>query len=48
MRVVKRNTDEPLVEASIVGKTMPKGTSYMGVPSEHSSSNPVLAMWHPG
>lgn len=29
--VAKRNTDEPLVEASIVGKALSKGTSYMGV-----------------
>jgi hypothetical protein len=30
--VAKRNTDEPLVEASLVGKALSKGTSYMGVP----------------
>ena len=26
------NTDEPLVEASIVGNTLPEGRSYMGIP----------------
>lgn len=26
------NTDEPLVEASIVGNTLPEGMSYMGIP----------------
>ena len=26
------NTDEPLVEASIVGNTLPEGMSYMGFP----------------
>ena len=30
--VAKHNTDEPLVEASLVGNTLSKGTSYMGVP----------------
>ena len=30
--VAKRNTDEPLVEASIVGNTLSEGTSYKGVP----------------
>lgn len=30
--VAKRNTDEPLVEASLVGNMLSKGTSYMGVP----------------
>ena len=29
--VVKRNTDEPLVEASLVGNALSKRTSYKGV-----------------
>ncbi len=44
----KMNTDEPLVEASIVGKMMSEGMSYMGVPSKYCGSNPVRAVRHPG
>lgn len=30
--VWEMNTDEPLVEASIVGNTLPEGMSYKGFP----------------
>lgn len=33
------NTDEPLVEASIVGNTLPEGMSYMGFPMSTAAVN---------
>lgn len=33
------NTDEPLVEASIVGNTLPEGRSYMGIPISIAAVN---------
>ena len=33
------NTDEPLVEASIVGNTLPEGMSYMGFPISTAAVN---------
>jgi hypothetical protein len=33
------NTDEPLVEASIVGNTLPEGMSYKGFPMSTAAVN---------
>jgi hypothetical protein len=33
------NTDEPLVEASIVGNTLPEGMSYKGIPISTAAVN---------
>jgi hypothetical protein len=41
------NTDEPLVEASIVGNTLPEGMSYKGNPDKYSSSKPEQAVRQP-
>jgi hypothetical protein len=41
------NTDEPLVEASIVGNTLPEGMSYKGFPISTAAENRKQAVRQP-